>query len=68
MGFTLAAMTEYIQTLVVGRYGCWSDIWIDFSGFMCSTTILSIVIPLIYLFKYLKNKKKAIKQTEEKKG
>ena len=61
MGFTLAAFTEYIQTLVVGRHGCWDDIWIDFVGFMFSAVILSILIPLVYLIKYLTNKRKLSK-------
>ena len=61
MGFTLAAFTEYIQTLVVGRHGCWDDIWIDFVGFMFSAVILSILIPLVYLIKYLINKRKLSK-------
>lgn len=61
LGFGLAALTEYIQTFIPGRYGCWDDIMIDFSGFMSSTVLLSIIIPLVYLIKYLLAKK----QTKE---
>lgn len=60
LGFGVAALTEYIQTFVPGRYGCWEDIWLDFSGFMTSTILLTIGILLTYLFKHLKNKKKIV--------
>lgn len=56
-GFGIAALTEYIQTFVPGRCGLFSDVIIDFSGFCCSAVLLSIIILLIYLRKYLKNKK-----------
>lgn len=56
-GFGIAALTEYIQTFVPGRCGLFSDVIIDFSGFCCSAVLLSIIILLVYLGKYLKNKK-----------
>ena len=57
-GFGLAALTEYIQTFVKGRWGCWSDVVLDTSGFMCSAITLTIIILAIYLIKYLIAKRK----------
>ena len=57
-GFGLAALTEYIQTFVKGRWGCWSDVVLDTSGFMCSALTLTIIILAIYLIKYLIAKRK----------
>lgn len=57
LGFGVAGLTEYIQTKVPGRYGCWDDVWLDFSGYMTSTVILTITVLVIYLVIYLKNKK-----------
>ena len=57
IGFFVAALTEYIQTLVPGRYGCWSDIIIDYSGFISSAIVLTITIFIVYFIKFLKNKK-----------
>lgn len=60
LGFGIAALTEYIQTFVPGRYGCWDDIWLDFSGFMTSAVLITVGILLTYLIKHLKNKKKSL--------
>ena len=57
VGFFIAALTEYIQTLVPGRYGCWSDIVIDYSGFSSSAVVLTVTIFIVYFVKFLKNKK-----------
>lgn len=56
-GVGLAALTEYIQTFVPGRYGALSDVLIDCSGFMCSAIGTTLIILIIYLIKYLKGKK-----------
>ena len=58
LGFGVAGLTEYIQTKVPGRYGCWDDVWLDFSGYMTSTVLLTIGILAVYLIIYLRNKKK----------
>lgn len=58
LGFGVAGLTEYIQTKVPGRYGCWDDVWLDFSGYMTSTVLLTIGILTVYLIVYLRNKKK----------
>ena len=60
LGFGVGALTEYIQTLVPGRYGCWSDIWLDFSGYGSATLIMALVIFTIYIISYFKNKKKLV--------
>ena len=57
VGFFIAALTEYIQTLVPGRYGCWSDIVIDYSGFSSSAVVLTVIIFIVYFVKFLKNRK-----------
>lgn len=57
LGFGVASLTEYIQTFVPGRYGSWSDVWLDFSGYMTATLVVSIIVGIVYLINYLKNKK-----------
>ncbi len=57
-GFGLAALTEYIQLFIPGRYGCWSDVVLDTSGFMLSSLIITVAILIRYLVKYLIMKKK----------
>jgi uncharacterized protein YjdB len=59
LGFCMAALTEYIQTFVPGRYGCWDDVWLDFYGYMSSTLLVIILLTIIYKVLYYKNKKKA---------
>ena len=43
LGFGIAALTEIIQLYVPGRYGALSDVLLDFSGFILSAGIISIV-------------------------
>jgi uncharacterized protein YjdB/VanZ family protein len=59
LGFGMAGLTEYIQTFVPGRYGCWADVWLDFSGYMSSTLLVIILLAIIYTVPHYKNKKKA---------
>ena len=59
-GFAIAALTEYIQTLVPGRYGCWADIWLDFEGFMLSALLISIGVIIFTLIKNHKKKKQPL--------
>ena len=58
LGFGVAGITELIQKYVPGRYGCWDDVWLDFSGFMTSTIILTITVWVVYLVIYLKKRKR----------
>ena len=57
-GFALASLTEWIQTFTPGRWGCWEDVLLDISGFMCSALILTILVLLIYLLKKQISKRK----------
>ena len=57
LGFGLAALTEYIQTFVPGRYGCWDDVWLDFSGFMSANLIFTLFIAIIYIVYHFKTKR-----------
>lgn len=61
LGFGLGALTEYIQTFIPGRAGRMADVMIDFSGFMCSAVVLTIIILLTYLVKFLISKRKKTK-------
>lgn len=53
-GFLFAALTEIIQLNTPGRAGVFSDVLIDFSGFMTSVGIIVIIFFIIY-FKKFKN-------------
>jgi VanZ family protein len=61
-GFALASLTEWIQTFTPGRWGCWEDVLLDTSGFMCSALILTILVLLIYLLKKQISKRKLKKK------
>lgn len=41
-GFLVAGLTELIQYYVPGRYGCWADVWIDYSGFISFAVLMTI--------------------------
>lgn len=55
-GFALAGITEIIQLYVPGRYGSFNDVMIDFSGFLCSAILLTIIILLHFYIKHKKGK------------
>lgn len=57
MGFGLGVLTEFIQTFVPGRSGLYSDVIIDFSGFLCSSLFITLLILSIYTIHYFKRKK-----------
>ena len=57
LGFGWAALTEYIQTFVPGRYGCWDDVWLDFSGFTTATVVCTLFIVVIYIINHFKVKR-----------
>lgn len=64
-GFALAGITELIQLYTPGRAGVWSDVWLDFRGFISSAIVLTVLyIGIYYLVRYLKERKKG---KEEKK-
>ena len=51
-GFLLALLTEIIQTYIPGRYGSFNDVLIDYSGFISSAIILTIVTLVYYYIKH----------------
>lgn len=57
-GFGIAALTEYIQTFRPGRCGCLSDVLLDFSGFMISASIFTLIILIRALIKHIIKKNK----------
>ena len=56
-GFLFAILTELIQLLVPGRAGNFKDVFIDFSGYMTSC---SIIIIIFFIINYKKTKKQII--------
>ena len=60
LGFLFAGFTEFLQTKTPGRVGCMSDILIDYSGFLVSTTIITIVLLLVFIIKYYKSDHKFV--------
>ena len=61
LGFGIAGLTEYIQTLVPGRYGLFKDVMIDYAGYVTGTIVILgifyICVLFIYIFKGRKNEK-----------
>ena len=56
-GFALAAITEIIQLFVPGRYGAFSDVMLDFYGFLVSSTLITVVIITVEVINYIRHKK-----------
>ena len=63
-GLTIASFTELCQSWVPGRGPTFNDVLIDFSGFMASAVIITLIFIIIELVKYLKNKSKITKDGE----
>lgn len=57
-GFMIAAITEIIQLYVPGRYGTFSDVMLDFYGFLLSSILITIGFIVVFVIKKLKNKEK----------
>lgn len=45
-GFAAACVDETIQRFIPGRYGCFTDVMIDFSGILLGTILLVVCIRL----------------------
>ena len=60
LGFGIAALTEFIQLHVPGRYGCFADVKLDFEGFSLSATILTIILIIHSIRKHIIDKKRNI--------
>ena len=52
-GLGIAALTELIQYYIPGRSGVFSDVMLDFEGFIISATFITAIFILIYLIKIL---------------
>ena len=63
-GFGIAALTEVIQTVTPGRYGCWSDIWLDFSGFSLAAAVATLTFVAIWVIKLVRKHLKAKKEAK----
>jgi VanZ family protein len=55
-GFLLAGLTEYIQTFVPKRYGCFADVQLDYFGFLCSAILITIGFIIHIIVKKIRNK------------
>lgn len=47
-GFFLASLTEFIQTFIPNRSGEFTDVLIDFSGFLLGFSLILLIIYLIF--------------------
>lgn len=63
-GFGLAALTEYIQTFVPGRAGVFSDVMINFSGFLTSSIFITFLILFVHFIIFIVKKIKMKKQEQ----
>lgn len=61
-GFFLAGLTEIIQLFVPNRSGQFTDVLIDFSGFLLGFSIILLVIYLVY--RHQKKKQQIVSQDE----
>ena len=50
-GFFLASLTEFIQTFIPNRSGEFTDVLIDFSGFLLGFSLILLIIYLFYRHK-----------------
>ena len=57
-GFGFAAITELIQIVTPGRAGLFKDVFIDFSGYMTSATIIILIFFIKYFIQYKNRDKK----------
>ena len=64
-GFLVAGITEIIQLYVPGRSGLFSDVIIDYTGFISSAITLTIIITAILLIRIFIRKKKEVAITNE---
>lgn len=50
-GFFMAVLTEYIQTLVPGRYGAAKDVFLDYDGFLVSSITITAIFVLVAIIR-----------------
>lgn len=61
IGFVLADVSEWIQYCIPSRTGAWSDVCIDFSGYVIGSALALAICVLVHFLKQRKSKKR-IKQ------
>ena len=61
-GFFVAALTEYLQSKVPNRGPSFADVELDFSGFLCSAIVITIVMIIYEIVRFAvnKNRKKVV--------
>ena len=64
-GFFVAALTEYLQSKVPNRGPSFADVELDFSGFLCSAIVITIVMIIYEIVRFAvnKNRKKVVIET-----
>ena len=63
-GFAYAAFTEWVQTMTPGRAGLFSDVLIDFYGFLLTAGAITLIILIAWLITLLVKKIRNKKQNE----
>ena len=64
-GYTLASLTEFIQTLVPKRAGIFKDVIIDYTGFLIGASVAAVIILIVYLMRFLIKRHKTKLQNEK---
>ena len=59
-GFLFAGLTELIQKFVPGRSGLFSDVIIDYSGFLTSAIFITVLLTIIFVIKMVLKRKNEI--------
>ena len=59
-GFLIASFTEFLQTITPARAGLFSDVVIDYTGFLTSALIISLILFIIDIIIYSYRRKKEI--------
>ena len=63
-GFFLAEITEFIQLFTPERFGTFSDVIIDFSGFACAAVSITLLLLLYFLIRAAIQKSRKKKANE----
>ena len=55
-GLALAGISEWLQLFAEGRYASWTDVFVDFSGYIIGIIVATIFLLLIFLVAKLLHK------------
>lgn len=58
VGFGMSALTEWLQYFVPNRTANFSDVTLDFQGFLCGAAGIFLILSVVSLVKYLRARKK----------